>query len=98
MAVLVARTRARDVVLDGCGTVMDRCLDAGLPVASSCSGRGICGRCAMEVLEGADALTRTTARERRVLERNGHPPGTRLTCRCRVRGEGTRVVVRAGYW
>lgn len=95
---LLARTRDIDLELSGRGSVMDRCLAAGLAVASSCSGRGACGRCAVEVLEGAAALARPTQREIRVLRRNGHPEGVRLSCRCRVLDPRLRVVVRTGYW
>lgn len=95
---LFARTRDRDVELAGGGRVMDRCLGAGLPVASSCSGRGACGRCVIEVLEGAEALSPPSIRERRVLRRNGHPEGSRLSCRCRVLNPRPPIIVRAGYW
>lgn len=98
MTALVARTRTCDLEVGGRGTVMARCLEAGLPVASSCSGEGACGRCVLEILEGAESLTRAAQRELRVLRRNGLPEGCRLACRCRVRTEGPRVVVRAGYW
>ncbi len=98
VALLSACTRAGDVPLAGRGTVMDRCLAAGLPVASSCSGRGACGRCAMAVLEGAAALSPASLREQRVLRRNGHPEGARLACCCRVLDPALRVRVRADYW
>jgi ferredoxin len=77
---------------------MDRCLAAGLPVASSCSGRGACGRCVVEVLAGAEALSPPTQREQRVLRRNGHPDGSRLSCRCRVLDPSSQIIVRTGYW
>ena len=95
---LLARTRTQDLPCPGRGNVMDRCLSAGLPVASSCSGRGACGRCVVEVLEGAAALSTPTQRERRVLQRNGHPDDARLSCRCRIGDPLARVVVRASYW
>lgn len=95
---LLARTATGELALPGRGSVMQRCLAAGLPVASSCSGRGACGRCAVAVLEGADALTPPSVRERIVLQRNGQPSGSRLACRCRPAVTHARIVVRAGYW
>lgn len=95
---LLARTRRRDVELIGRGDIMDRCLAAGLPVASSCSGEGVCGRCVMEILEGAESLSRPSIRENRVLRRNGHPEGARLSCRCRVKDPQATIIVRASYW
>jgi adenylate cyclase len=95
---LLARTRLRDRGIPGSGSLMDRCLAAGLPVASSCSGRGACGRCAVEVLEGGEALTTASLREERVLSRNGLGAPMRLACQCRVRHSTVTVTVRAGYW
>lgn len=97
-APLLACTRGGEVPVAGRGTVMDRCLDAGLPVASSCGGRGACGRCVLTLLEGGSALTPAGLQERRVLQRNGQPEGTRLACRCRVLAPARAVRVRAEYW
>ncbi len=68
---------------------------AGLPLASACDARGLCGRCGLEVLGGAGALSAPDAREAEVLRRNRQTPGLRLACRARVAGN---VVVRAPYW
>ena len=95
---LFACTRSGDIPLGGGGTIMDRCLAAGLPVASSCSGRGACGRCVVAILEGAGALSPAGPREQRVLRRNGHPEGARLACRSRVLDPAAPVRVRADYW
>jgi ferredoxin len=96
---LVARTRHRDVViLGGRGTLMARCLAAGLPVASACSGRGACGRCVMTVLRGADTLEPASPRELAVLARNGAETGQRLSCQCRLRGPAPDLLVTTGYW
>ena len=95
---LVARARSRDRVVPGAGNLMDRLLAAGFPVASSCSGRGACGRCVVEVLEGREALTPTKPREIRTLERNGLEPPLRLACQCSVRHARDWVTVRASYW
>jgi ferredoxin len=95
---LVARFRDLDLDIPGSGTLMERCLAAGLPVATSCGGRGACGRCVLEILEGDEALTRATARERRVLARNGLVAGNRLSCRCKAWDPQARILLRAGYW
>lgn len=95
---LLARTRSADRVIPGSGSLMERCLAAGLPVASSCSGQGACSRCAMEVLQGGEALTPLTSREEQVLARNGLTAPMRLACQCKIRRSRTTVVVRAGYW
>ena len=95
---LVVRTRLRDRVIRGCGSLMRRCLAAGLPVGSSCLGRGACARCVVEVVSGGDALTPPSARETAVLARNGLQAPLRLACQCRVLQTRATVIIRTGYW
>ena len=95
---ILAKTRIRDRVLSGRGTLMGQCLEAGLPVASSCSGRGACARCAVLVLEGIKALSRPGTHELLVLSRNGYPEHVRLSCQCRVQNRATKVRITTGYW
>lgn len=77
---------------------MRQCLEAGLPVASSCSGRGACGRCMVAVLEGWGVLTPMGAHESLVLRRNGAGEGVRLSCQCRLVEVHGPVVISVGYW
>ncbi len=95
---IVAKTRLHDRVLSGHGTLMGQCLGAGLPVASSCSGRGACARCAVSVLSGMEALSRPGSHELLVLSRNGYPEDVRLSCQCRVMNRGAQVLITTGYW
>jgi len=96
--VVVARTRQRDHLLRGRGTLMASCLAAGLPVASACSGRGACGRCVVTVLQGGAALAPAAVHERSVLEKNGHGPAQRLSCQCRMPGPDAELTITTGYW
>jgi len=93
---VVARTRQGDHALEAPGTLLSRCLAAGLPVACACSGRGACGRCIVTVLEGL-ALAPPSDRERAVLERNGAGQQQRLSCQCLPR-HGSDLTVTTGYW
>lgn len=77
---------------------MARALAAGLPVASSCSGRGACARCLVTVLEGAASLSVMEPHEREVLRRNGALPGVRLACQTRVADEASGARITTGYW
>lgn len=95
---VLARTRQRDLELDGQGTLMTQCLLARLPVGSSCAGRGACGKCVVTVLEGQRALWPPDPRECLVLARNELAPGTRLSCQARVRFPAEKVVISTGYW
>jgi ferredoxin len=58
---------------------------AGLDKKLNCRGNGLCGTCAMEIVEGADNLSPTTRRER--LKLKGRPANYRLSCQCRVMGD-----------
>lgn len=94
----VARTRQGDHLLGEWGTLMARCLEAGLPVASACSGNGACGKCLMTILRGADALERPSPREKAVLAKNGAGADQRLGCQCWMPAAGTDLLITTGYW
>ena len=68
---------------------------AGLPLASACRAEGLCGRCGVEIVEGADALSPEDAEEQRAKRRNRVDPRMRLACRARVHES---VALRAHYW
>ena len=95
---VVARTRQRDHILSGRGTLMTRCLAVGLPVASACSGQGACGKCVMTVLRGADLLEPASGRETAVLAKNGADTNQRLGCQCRVPAAAGDLLITTGYW
>ena len=95
---LVAVTRARTRALGGHGTLMARCLTVGLPVASSCAGRGACGKCVLRILAGSVALSLPDLHEHLVLARNGAAVGERLGCQTRVEDPFVEVRITTGYW
>lgn len=74
------------VVEAECGdTVLRAALDAGIRIDDECGGRGVCGRCAVRVVEGGLA-------EPGVLEsqRLGRRTGAiRLACQARISGDAT---------
>lgn len=92
----VARHRPRP--LGQKGTLMARCLAVGLPLASSCSGRGSCAKCVVRVLAGWDALEPMDAHEARVLARNGARADERLSCQAHVAEAGADILITTGYW
>ena len=94
---LVARTHRRDHILGGGGTLLAQCLEAGLPVASACSGRGACGKCMITLLQGANDLGSPTSHEAEVLAKNGAGPNQRLSCQCEPTG-AANLLITTGYW
>ena len=95
---LTAVARHRPRPLGQKGTLMARCLAVGLPVASSCSGRGACAKCAVRVLAGWEGLEPMDAHEARVLARNGAAPDERLACQARVADASADILITTGYW
>ena len=79
------------VAIDAGGTLLEAARLAGLPLASSCRGAGVCDGCRVRVVEGGDRLSTPTKREQ--LARLA--PDERLACQARVAGA---VVVTAAYW
>jgi 2Fe-2S ferredoxin len=68
---------------------------AGLPVGSSCDGDGVCGKCGLRVVEGADALSPETPEETKAKAANRVDVGERLACLALVLGD---VAITARYW
>ena len=69
----------------------------GVDIDSVCGGRGICGRCQVEIAEGEFAKLGVTSRaenlssfgaiEKRYAERRGLKPGRRLSCSTLLYGD-----------
>ena len=76
-------------------TLLEAARGAGLPMASACGADGICARCGVEVLEGAEALSPEASPESDIKRRNRVPASERLACRARVAGA---VEITATYW
>ena len=76
-------------------TVLDTARRADAPIGNSCGGVGVCGRCRVRVLAGAENLSAPTMIETRVASQRGFDPEERLACQAVVRGD---VEVTTGYW
>src|SRR5262245_28988942 len=70
-------------------TILEASRSAQIPHASVCGGRGRCSTCRVHVVAGLRAIPAPSAEEQRVLERVGAPPGVRLACQARPRGDVT---------
>jgi ferredoxin, 2Fe-2S len=76
-------------------TVLDVARRAGVPLGNSCGGVGVCARCRVRVLDGAEHLTPATAIETRFGTARGFEPGERMACQAVVTGDCT---VTTTYW
>lgn len=69
--------------------------DAEIPVASSCGGEGICAKCRLKIVAGAENLSTESTAEKDLREHHGIPAGERISCQTLVLGD---VTVDATYW
>jgi ferredoxin, 2Fe-2S len=80
--------------------LMKALLENKLPVASSCYGKGVCARCRVQVIDGADNLSKPNALEKLARERlaDSSTPledDERLSCQTRLLGD---VKIHTTYW
>ena len=75
--------------------LMQSLLDAGLPVASSCNGDGVCSKCRLRVIENPKHLSEPNDTELILMDQNSLGKDLRISCQVEVLGD---VTVDAGYW
>ena len=76
-------------------TILDAARRAGVPIGNSCGAIGVCARCRIRVVDGADNLSAATAIEARVSAQRKFAADERMACQAAVRGD---CVVTATYW
>jgi ferredoxin len=76
-------------------TLLEAARSVGLPVASACGADGVCARCGMQILAGAESLGAETEREVTIKQRNRIDAELRLACRVRITAPLTAT---ASYW
>ena len=62
----------------------------GLPIDSTCGGRGTCGKCKVRVLEGN---SEATTADHRQLRREEIESGWRLSCQARMKDEPVTIEI-----
>ncbi len=79
--------------------ILDTLLAEQCPVMMACGGQGICATCHVYIRSGMDSVSPMTDRERRTLALiTGAQAQSRLSCQCRVIGEGVEVVLPEGMY
>ena len=76
-------------------TVLDAARRAEAPLGNSCGSVGVCGRCVVRILAGAENLSAPTMIELRVSAQRGFAADERLACQAIVMGD---IEVTTGYW
>ena len=84
-----------DLVVGAGVNLMRALLDAGLPVASSCHGDGVCAKCRLKVSGEIASLSVPNETELFLKERFELGPEIRISCQTLVLGD---VTIDASYW
>lgn len=74
---------------------MQSLLDAGIPVASSCNGEGVCAKCKIVIIEGAENLSRENELEIFLKQKFNIAKNIRISCQTQVNGN---VTIDTTYW
>lgn len=76
-------------------TLLDAARRANVPLGNSCGGIGICARCRVRIVEGAENLSAPTSVEERVSKQRGLAGDERLACQAVVLGD---CAITTTYW
>jgi ferredoxin, 2Fe-2S len=76
-------------------SLLEAAREAGLPVAQTCTGEGICARCGMQIVEGGEDLAAESPRETDAKARNRIEGRLRLSCLLLADRD---LTVTAPYW
>lgn len=74
---------------------MKSLLDAGIPVASSCAGDGICGKCKIHIEVGIENLSIENEQEKFLKQKFKLAATTRIACQVQVFGN---ISIDTSYW
>lgn len=75
--------------------LMKSLLENGVPVASSCHGDGVCGKCKIQIVSGAENLSPENETEKFLRGKLAIPKDQRISCQTQVLGN---ISVNTGYW
>lgn len=75
--------------------LMFELLRKDIPVASSCHGDGICSKCRIKIVNGAENLSLETEHEKFLKNKNNIPQDWRISCQTQVNGD---LTIDTNYW
>ena len=85
----------RTIIASSDKTLMTMLLENNIPVASSCHGDGVCGKCKLNILNGSGNLSQPTELELILAAKYELNSRQRISCQTFVNGD---VTVDATYW
>lgn len=74
---------------------METLLAHGVPVASSCGGDGVCGKCRIQIVEGQENISIENETETFLREKYSLPSRLRISCQVCVYGD---ITIDTAYW
>jgi uncharacterized 2Fe-2S/4Fe-4S cluster protein (DUF4445 family) len=74
-------------------TILQVIQRAGIPLASICGGRGVCGKCRVVVVSGGENLNYLTNAEMRLLSPRDIEKEVRLACQAKIAGDYVSIYI-----
>ncbi len=95
MPIVIFQPHGRSIEIRAGETILAAAIKAGVPVANSCSGEGVCGGCRMRILSGAEHLDPPSAREKEIMQKYQYNADERAACVVMPHGD---ITVTTSYW
>lgn len=89
------KARLQSIEVAEGANLMASLLAAGIPVASSCGSEGVCAKCGVKIIDGAEHLSAANDTELFLKEKNNLRKDLRISCQTLVYGD---ILIDAGYW
>ena len=108
--IFAKNNRAPIEVSDFQSSLMQILLNSEMPVASSCHGEAVCGKCRLRILSGAEYLTAENDNEKFLRQKMNLPADQRISCQTFLKPVALSsqklnsdqclqdVVIDASYW
>ena len=90
-----AKKNRTDIEVEIGANLMEALLAREVPVASSCGGQAVCGKCRIQILQGKENLSLVGSDEKTLCGKLSIPSDERLSCQARLKGD---VLVDTAYW
>lgn len=95
MPVIVLHKTQKQISVSAGANLMDALLEHQIPVASSCGGDGVCGKCRIQILKGENHLTPANETEAFLAETNSLKKNERISCQTQILGD---IEIDTSYW
>lgn len=95
MALISFKKHSRVLDVAHGSNLMKVLLESGIPVGSSCGGEGVCTKCLINIIRGANNLSPPNDREQVLRTQHKFADQMRVSCQTQVLGD---IEIDADYW